>query len=54
MEKLNISVAQRGWICPVCSGGVAPHADRCPCKKIEEVGLKDPAGDGNTYVVKQG
>ena len=21
-----------GWVCPVCSAGVAPHVDRCPCK----------------------
>ena len=21
----------RGWICPVCGVGVAPHKDHCPC-----------------------
>lgn len=23
---------QRGWICPVCGLGVAPHVDVCPCQ----------------------
>ena len=24
---------QKGWICPVCGRGVAPHVDVCPCRK---------------------
>ena len=24
---------QTGWICPVCGQGIAPHVERCPCKK---------------------
>lgn len=26
---------QKGWICPVCGRGVAPHMDWCPCKGSE-------------------
>lgn len=21
----------KGWLCPRCGGGVAPHVSRCPC-----------------------
>ena len=23
--------AMRGWVCPVCNGGVSPFAAKCPC-----------------------
>ena len=26
---------QKGWICPVCGRGLAPHMDWCPCKGSE-------------------
>ena len=26
--------AAKGWICPVCSGGVSPFAAKCPCTPI--------------------
>lgn len=28
---------QKGWICPVCGRGVAPHVDVCPCRKDADV-----------------
>jgi hypothetical protein len=28
---VKITFEPRGWICPVCNGGVAPMAQRCPC-----------------------
>lgn len=28
---------QKGWICPVCGRGVAPHVDVCPCQGNWEI-----------------
>jgi hypothetical protein len=28
----NLYQFNRGWVCPVCGRGVAPHTNTCPCE----------------------
>lgn len=31
------NMAPKGWVCPVCGGGVSPYLQKCPCKKMVTV-----------------
>ena len=52
---VKITFEQRGWICPVCNGGVAPMAQRCPCvpqqQFVQPFGWIQPGGQMVTKVI---